>query len=232
MNRLLAILPIALFLSACNEPRVAALGISDDEFAGLVAPVPGSIASDYSARERTVRLFGVQGEPAFATVADTTTWETWNLRVGDDLGRGLRTNTVQNEIELRDATGRTVTVARGGDVALRTITHRLDESAVYVGRATWRVSATAMQEVVALHGAGVETASRLDLFPVPATELVSVAPDGALARLGFRAGDFLFELNGQPATIDAIVERAQTAGAMTVTMYRAGAPGARTFRIE
>lgn len=233
MNRVIsATLAAGLLVAGCNEPRVTPLGISDDEFAGLVSPVPGAGPADYSARERTVRLFGVQGDPAFATLADTATWETWNLRVGDDLGRGLRTSAVDDLIVLRDGAGRAVTVSRGTDVRTRTITHRLDEAAVYEGRATWRVDAAAMKEALALHGAGAETASRLDLFPVPATELVSVDPEGVLARLGFRAGDFLFELDGEPATLDAIVQRATASGTLAVSMYRGGAPGTRTFRVE
>lgn len=217
----------ALAFAGCASPGVTTFGITDEEFGGLVSPVPGAEPGDYRARERTVRLFGVQGDPPFATVADTATWETWNLRVSDTFGRGLRASAVNETIVLEDAEGRALTLARGADVKTRTITHRLDDAAIYEGRATWHVEAAAMKEVLALHGAGAETASRLDLFPVPATELVSVDADGAMARLGFRAGDFLFE-----TTVDEVLQAAASSGTFSVSIYRAGAPGTRTYRVE
>lgn len=218
----------ALFVAGyANPTAVTSLGISDEEFSGLVSPVPGSQPVDYRARERTVRLFGMQGDPAFATVADTATWQTWNLSVTETLGRGLRASAVTDALVLEDAAGHTLRLERGLDVKIRTITHRLDDAATYEGRAMWRVDAAAIKEVLALHGAGAETASRLDLFPVPATELVTVAPDGVMARLGFRAGDFLLE-----TTAEEVAKRAMSSGTFTVTIYRAGAPGTRTYRVE
>ena len=217
----------ALALAGCASPGVTTLGITEEEFGGLVSPVPGAEPDDYRARERTVRLFGVQGDPPFATVADTSTWETWNLGVSETLGRGLRASAVSEALVLEDGAGNALRLERGLDVKARTITHRLDDAAIYEGRATWRVDSAAMKEVFALHGAGAVTASRLDLFPVPAIEIVSVDADGAMARLGFRAGDFLFETDA-----DAVVEGALSSGTFTVSMYRAGAPGTRTYRVE
>lgn len=218
----------ALVIAGCSNPTaVTSLGISDEEFGALVSPVPGSQPADYRARERTVRLFGVQGEPAFATVADTATWQTWNLGVSETLGRGLRASVVTDALVLEDAAGHSVRLERGLDVKMRTITHRLDEAATYEGRATWRLDAAAIEEVIALHGGGAEAVLRLDLFPVSATELVVVDAEGVMARLGFRAGDFLFE-----TTVDEVVQRARASGTFTVSIYRAGAPGTRTYRVD
>lgn len=232
------ILSAALLVATagCGSPTVTDTGISDAELDSLVDPVAGATAADYRARERTLRVFGVQGSPAFATVTDTRTWQTWNLRDGETLGRGLRAKLTGATLELADADGNAISLARGAaDVDARTIAHRLDEAAVYEGRSRWRVDAASMKEIDVAKGAGAEAVQRLDLFPVPAVELVAVDPAGTLGHLGFRAGDFLFEMNGEPLDwqhLDVLVAAASEPGTFTVAMYRAGAPGMQTFTVR
>lgn len=233
------ILLVTLLISAagCGNPTgVEASGISGKELETLVDPVAGASAADYRAKERTLRVFGVQGDPPFATVTDTRTWQTWNLHDGETLGRGLRARIEGATLVLANAESEVGRLSRGaGDVDARTIAHRLDEAAIYEGRSRWRVDAASIKEIEAAKGAGVEAVSRLDLFPVPAVELVTVAPDGALASLGLRAGDFLFELNGEPLdwqNLDALVDAASEPGTFTLSMYRAGSPGLQTFTVR
>lgn len=227
---------LLLAATGCGKPTVTGTGISDAELDSLVDPVAGATAADYRARERTLRVFGVQGSPAFATVTDTRTWQTWNLHDGDTLGRGLRARLAGASLQLADADGNAISLARGAaDVDARTITHRLDEAAVYEGRSQWRVDAVSIKELHVAHGVGAEAVLRLDLFPVPAVELVAVDPAGTLGHLGFRAGDFLFEMNGEPLDwqrLDRLVAAASEPGAFTVAMYRAGAPGTQAFTVR
>ena len=225
-----------LALAGCAEPRVRDLPITEEEHDSLVDPVPGAEIGDYHAYERTLRVFGTQGSPAFATLTDVKTWQSWNLRPGDTLGRGLRVADVKDgTLSLVDANGRAVTIARGSDVQVRTIAHRLDDASLYEGRATWRVEAASMREVLDASGPGVMAELRDDLLPVPLTELVAVHPEGVLGRLDLREGDFLIALDGEsftPALVDTLAARATTPGTFTLTVFRASAPGPRTYRVE
>ena len=50
-----------------------------------------------------------------------------------------------------------------------------------------------------------------------------------------RAGDFLFEMKGEPLdwqSLDVLVAAASEPGTFTVAMYRAGAPGTQTFTVR
>ena len=237
-TRIGVIVIAALLAAGCEnggELEAADRSITPAEMEALVDPVPGAAIEDYRARERTLRVLGVQGDPPFATVADTTTWQTWNLHAGETIGRGLRVREVSGALLLEDGAGSTVSVPRDAAVPVRAITHRLDEAAVYEGRATWRIEPDALREIAELHGAGAVAEPRPDLFPVPAVELVQVDEPGVLGHLGFRAGDFVLELDGAPIPSDveeAIVTRATAGGGFTVRIYRSGAPGLRTFRID
>src|SRR5690349_7644401 len=123
--RIVPVVSLLLLVAACSDPKITSIGgITEEEFDGLVAPVAGSEPADYRAKDRHVRLFGIQGDPAFATIADTATWQMWNLRVDETLGLGLRTQSVAGAITLANANGGAVTIAPGREGgALRTITH-------------------------------------------------------------------------------------------------------------
>src|SRR5688572_14613016 len=94
--RIVFVAAALLALAGCAEPRVRDLPITEEEHDSLVDPVPGAAIGDYRAYERTLRVLGTQGDPAFVTLTDVKSWQSWNLRAGETLGRGMRVSDVKD----------------------------------------------------------------------------------------------------------------------------------------
>ena len=112
--------------------------VSESELSGLLAPEPGAAAAAYEARTARYRLFGVQLSPlrseSFATLADTSTWETRNLHLGELLGRNLRVTAITSEgLQLTGPKGSQL-LPVGREVSLRVIRHHFDTAALHEGR--------------------------------------------------------------------------------------------------
>jgi hypothetical protein len=212
----------AAALAACSTeplPREGApseeglRGVSKSELSSLLAPEPGAAAAEYEAVSSRYRLFGVQisqtPSKSFATLADTATWETRNLHVGELLGRNLRVRAITPEgLELEGA-GSARVLPVGKDVHLRLIRHRFDTAALHQGRHRWRVDGGALARVRDRYGLGAQ-AEPVNFFPAPALRLRHVQEGGVLSRLGLREGDLLFTLDEQPLTpsgLGAIADR-------------------------
>ena len=197
----------AAVLTACSsetlprEPETVEPGVSEAELSSLLAPEPRAAAAEYEAVPVRYRLFGVQlsevpGE-SFATLADTATWETRNLRVGELLGRNLRVRAIRPEgLELEGSgAGRVLPV--GKEATVRLIRHRFDTAAVHQGRHQWKVDSEALARIRDRYGLGAR-AEPVSQLSEPALRLSHVQPGGVLPRLGLREGDLLFTLDGQP----------------------------------
>ncbi len=207
----------ATVLSACSTetpPREPGPGeTSEAELSSLLAPEPWAAAAEYEAVPVRYRLFGVQlsempGE-SFATLADTATWETRNLRVGELLGRNLRVRAIRPEgLELEGA-GAGQVLPVGTEATLRLIRHRFDTAAVHQGRHQWKVDSDALARIRDRYGLGAR-AEPVNVFSEPALRLSQIQPGGVLSRLGLREGDLLFTLDGQglsASALDTLVDR-------------------------
>lgn len=214
-------------------------GVSNSELSMLLAPEPGAAAAEYDARTARYRLLGVQlsqvPAESFATLAETSTWETRNLHVGELLGRNLRVTAITPEGLQLTGTDGTRVLPVGQDVPLRVIRHRFDTAAVYEGRLRWRVKRDVVARVRGRYGVGAR-AEPVKVFPEPAIRLIQLQKDGVLARLGFREGDLLFSMNGEPLTPDnlgALAERlAQPEGTVRLKVFRDAAFQALTFTAD
>jgi hypothetical protein len=215
MRTFLAVTMISLSagaLAACSSepsPREAGPGeqpqhgVSEAELTSLLAPEPGTEVEEYQATYVRYRLFGVQlsqvPSESFATLADTATWETRNVRVSELLGRNLRVRAIRPDgLELEGAAGvRLLPV--GKDVQVRLIRHRFDAAAVHQGRHWWSVDGQALARLRERYGLGAQ-AEQMHVFSEPALKLSHVQPGGVLSRLGLREGELLFTLDGRPLT--------------------------------
>lgn len=202
-------------------------GVSESELSSLLAPEPGASAAEYQATSARYRLFGVQRSQtpgkSFATLADTATWETRNLHVGELLGRNLRVRAITPEgLELEGAGGTRV-LPVGKDVHLRIIRHRFDTAAVHEGRHRWKVDGGALARIRERYGLGGQ-AEPVNVFPEPAIRLSHVQEGGVLWRLSLREGDLLFTLDGQPltpSTLGALADRLVEPGStVRLRVYR------------
>lgn len=212
------------------------VGVSSDELSRLFAPEANAKASDYRAQTQTFRVLGTQaeGEERFVTLADTTSWETRNVAVGDLIARNLKVVAVDDAGATIDTAFGRVTVQIGQDLPLRQIRHRFDLAASYQGRLTWQVDSANLKALRAKHGIGA-TAAEQDVFPDPSIQLVTVDPKGVFAKLGLKEGDLLFTANGQkvaPDGLEALADQLQTAGTVTLTVYREGAVETLTYNVQ
>ena len=119
-TQLLSFVVLALpWLASCNGADLASgATVSEREVSALAVAEPGAKATEYSARSATLRLFGTQGEgaAAFATLADTATWDTSNVRVGETMGRSLKLVAVrESAIEIVDTTTNSRRTVRAGE---------------------------------------------------------------------------------------------------------------------
>lgn len=222
-----------LGLGACNgaaqsEGPPAAVSALAVNLTSLAQPEPGALPADYEERAVTLRLFGTQGEgsEAFATLADTATWETRNYRVGDTLGRNLKLTAVRpqageagepGEIELTES-GRVRVLRAGADLSVRLVEHVFDRAALEGGQHRWSVKGRVLARVLARYGLGATETEAVTYGSLPALRLGPVRPGSVLERLGLRRGDLLLALDGEPLTA---VGLSRLGDAVT----RAGGPG-------
>ncbi|HYH98129.1 hypothetical protein [Hyalangium sp.] len=214
-------------------------GVSESELLTLLTPEPGAAAAEYEASTSRYRLFGVQisqvpGE-SFATLAETSTWATRNLRVGELLGRNLRVTAITSEgLELTGGVSARV-LPVGQDVLLRIIRHRFDQAAVHRGRHHWKVDGGAVAQLRSRYGLGVQT-EQVTLFLEPAIRLIHLQAEGVFSRLGFREGDLLFSMNGKSLTPDelgAVADRmAEQGSTVRLRVFREGGLHEFTFSVE
>jgi hypothetical protein len=233
-------------LAACStEPppsvgggEVPQVGVSEAELATLLAPEPGAAAAEYEASTSRYRLFGVQlsevRSESSATLADTSTWETRTLRVGELLGRNLRLTAITPEgVELRGP-GELRRLAVGQDASLRLIRHRFDKAAVHQGRNHWKVDGEAVGGIRGRYGLGAQ-AEPVNVFLEPAIRLSHVQESGLLARLGFQEGDLLLSMEGKPLSpedLGALADRLLTPGSkVRLRVFRENAFQELTFSV-
>jgi hypothetical protein len=211
--------------SACS-PRISDVGTPIDpaELSTVIAPEPGAVAADYRAFDTKLRLYGVQPATGTATIADTSTWETRDVRVGDLVGRNLRVSSIgTRSFELTATTGATK-IETGHAAAFRVIRHRDDFATAYRGKDRWHADSASMRDLRARHGDGA-TATPVHVFDLDAAELSTVAPDGAFSRAGFRPGDQLLSLDGSPISannLSSVTDHLVTAGTVKITLLRTG----------
>lgn len=218
-------------LAACSTEALRPAGdtgeaprteVSEPELSGLLEPEPGAVAAAYEARTARYRLFGVQLSPvrteSFATLADTSTWETRNLHVGELLGRNLRVTAITAEgLQLTGSEGSQL-LPVGREVSLRVIRHRFDTAAVHEGRLRWKVNSSVVSQLRGKYGLGAQ-AETVTVFPEPAIRLTHVQENGVFARLGLREGDLLFRMDGKPLTPDLLGALADQLSAPGATVH-------------
>jgi hypothetical protein len=214
-------------------------GVSELELSALLAPEPGAAAADYEASTSRYRLFGVQisrvPAESFATLAETSTWATRNLHVGELLGRNLRVAAITPAGLQLTGTRGTWVLSVGQDAHLRVIRHRFDKAAVHQGRHRWKVDGGAVAQIRGRYGLGAQ-AEQVHAFPEPALRLVHLQEGGVLARLGFREGDLLFSMNGKQLTPDdlgAMADQlAEPGSTVRLKVFREAALQELTFSVE
>jgi hypothetical protein len=243
MMKTIALMLVALLFVGCTDEssRVTSEAepeapVTRDELIALRAGVPFA-PEQYLARRETYRLFGVElGDgtlPKTAIVADTKTWSTRIWKEGDLVGRGLRVVAIADgRVDLVDARGATLSLARGKDISLRVARHELDVVAAPLGKHRLRIDSAAARAALEGHGAGA-TAEKVDLFGGPALKLGPLEPGGLFAEAGFREGDLLLAYDGSPVTdgtLDELAAALTREGAIPrVRVFRAGASIDLTF---
>jgi hypothetical protein len=243
MMKTTALMVIAVLFVGCTDESSRAISEAEpeapvirDELIVLRAGVP--FASDqYQARRETYRLFGIElGDgtlPKTAIVADTKTWSTRTWKEGDLVGRGLRVAAIADgRVDLVDARGATLSLARGEDLSLRVARHELDVVAVPLGKHRLRVDSAAARAALEAHGAGA-TAEKVDIFGGPALKLGALEPGGLFAEAGFKEGDLLLAVGEDPVTEGTLNELAAALAREgeipRVRVFRAGASIDLTF---
>lgn len=199
--------------------------VSRGDLPHLLSREPGASIEQYRARTVTYRLFGVQAgdEVPFATLADTSTWATRNIRPGDRLARNLQVVDIGDDTVTLRGAGGIQKLHVGEDVALRVIHHIVDEAAVYRGKHRFDADVEAMRLVRDRYGLGADAAyaSKLDHDGV---ELTNVRPDGLLAKLDLRDGDLISRVNDGPVTeenVSQLLETLTTVGSHSILVVRA-----------
>jgi hypothetical protein len=241
-TQLVSVFVLALpWLASCNGADVSAGAVvTEREVAALAVPEPSAPASEYSARAVTLRLFGTQGEgrAAFATLADTATWDTNNVRVGETIGRGLKLVSVsESAIELLDTTTATRrTVRSGEDLAVRVIEHEFDRAALESGEHVFHISARSLARVASRYGVGTtcEPVAFADRTPC---QVAAVAKHSLADRLGLQAGDLLMTEDGEavtPHNLSAILRSIteSKSQSLQLTVARGGIFLARVYLAE
>lgn len=253
MKRLLKSLSVVLWgmvvvtLAGCSIEALRPEGtageppstVSESELSGLLAPEPGAAAAEYAARTARYRLFGVQLSPvrseSFATLADTSTWETRNLHLGELLGRNLRVTAITSEGLQLTGPEDSQLLPVGRELSLRVIRHRFDTAAVHEGRLRWKVKGSMVSQLRRQYGLGAQ-AETVTVFPQPAIRLTHVQESGVFARLGLHEGDLLFYMNGEPlspAQLDALADQLSTpGGTVKLQVYREASFQTLTFTVD
>lgn len=239
-----ALLGLLLGMTGCAGGKttgdaVQAAPVSEREVSSLFEREPGGTLGDYRAETQTVRLLGVQGEgaEAFATVMDTVTFHTRNIPVGSLLGRNLKLSGLSLEGAEFAGSGGELSRARVGDpVTLRLVRHRFDDVRTDLGKHRFILQSQLLAEIHATYGAGAQT-SRETLLPIPALKLSRVDPKGALARIGFEEGDWVFSVDAVDVSNDdaaGLFARfaARTPGPVLVTVYRSGTSQTLSYQLE
>lgn len=199
--------------------------VSRRDLPHLLSREPGASHEQYRARTVTFRLFGIQAgdEVPFATLADTSTWATRNIRPGDRLARNLQVVEIGDDAVTIRGAGGLQKLRVGEDVALRLIHHIVDEAAVYRGKHRFDADLEAMRLVRDRYGLGADTsyASKLDHDGV---ELANVRSDGLLSKLDLRDGDLISRVNDRPVTeenVSQLLETLTTKGTHSLLVVRA-----------
>jgi hypothetical protein len=236
MSRLIL---FALVASACAPtPAAGPAALDRDELAALLRPEPHALASEYRVYATRLRLFGVQpgdgGRAPTATLADTATWATRTLAVGELYARNLALTAVDGTRAILTASdGQTIVLLPGEEAVVREIRHRFDEAAQYQGRHRWIIDSAAMGEVGRRYGAGAQAEPR-HLGATATLALTEVSEGGVLARAGFRAGDLILAVDSTPAAqLDVAMLAARLAApgpALAVAVLRGGSRLNLSFR--
>lgn len=203
-TQLVSLALVALpWVASCTGADSASPTVTKQEVAALAVPEEGAPASEYVAHPTTFRLFGTQGEgaTAFATLADTSSWDTSNIRVGETIGRSLQLVSVSDAgIELLDTTTREGRMVRSGeDISVRVIEHEFDRAAVESSEHVFHTHARSLARIEARYGIGTscETVSFAGQSPC---KVGVVAKNSVAARLGLQPGDLLLGADGSPVT--------------------------------
>lgn len=210
-----------------EHPRAERTGVplTPTEVEQLIVKEPDASADQYRARTATLRLYGIQSgdEVPYATVADTTTWATRDLRVGDRLARNLRVVDIGDEtITLRGAGG-TQRLRIGEDVSVRLVHHIVDEAAVYRGKHRFDADLDAMRLVRDRYGVGAE-ATYASMLEQDGVALSNVDPEGLVSKLGLKDGDLVARINGEQVTeanFSRIAETLTTPGTQSIAIVQA-----------
>ena len=143
--------------------------------------------------------------PQFATLADTKTWETSNVTVGQTIGRSLKLVAVrENEIDILDTvTGKPQTVRAGENVSVRIIEHEFDRAAQETASHVFHTDPRGLQRVASRYGVGAscETVAFAGHSPC---RITAVAKHSLADRLDLKVGDLVVSSDGQPVTPDSL----------------------------
>lgn len=241
-TQLLSFVVLALpWLASCNGADLASgATVSEREVSALAVAEPGAKATEYSARSATLRLFGTQGEgaAAFATLADTATWDTSNVRVGETMGRSLKLVAVrESAIEIVDTTTNSRrTVRAGEDLTVRVIEHEFDRAARETGEHVFHISASSLARVASRYGIGT-TCESVELATYTPCKVTAVAKNSLAARVGLQAGDLLISADGVTVTPDNLGTILRGLGesrsqSVQLTLARGGVFFPRVYLVE
>lgn len=215
--------------------------VTEQELSSLLAPEPKSRYTDYRAYRKAYRLFGVSGEgdSRYATLANKKGWATFDVRVGDMLGRNWKVAEIGADyIRLRGPSG-TVRINEGGDASVREILHRVDRVTTYLGKHRHVVNAATVKLIRDRYGVGATSEGRAGVFPDDAVELVTVDPKGVFGRLGFQPGDLIFtvensKMMASQSALETLADKFQNRdlGMITVRVFRGGSSQDLQFEIR
>lgn len=194
---------ILTMLAGCQsgEPTVPDEEVTQTEMTQLLVLEPESVAEDYRGASVTFRLFGTQAgdETPFATLADTRSWQTRDVRPGDLIGRNLRVTAIGESFIELGGRGPSRRVEVGRDVTVRVVRHRVDEAVRYQGRHRFEADASSMQLTRARYGLGA-TGAFSSHVGHDGVELSEVDPSGLLGKLGLQKGDLIATREGAQVT--------------------------------
>lgn len=242
-NRVLAIAVVGLWGCSPQDASISeSLGektnLSEHEVRSLFVPEPASSPEEYLAQSLSLRLFGVQlRDQRFATVANTVTWSTRNLREGDLIARNIRVQSLeQGRIHLATPEGLVELEVGGRDLTLRAVRHRFDLAVESLGRHRWRVNRDALGAIYSRYGVGA-VGKPIAVLGENGVELAAVDPNGALARLGLRAGAILVSAGGESVEatrLDQVIERilAARGSQVSIRAYVNGHGTSVTYLVE
>lgn len=215
--------------------------VSEQELSALLAPEPKSRYTDYRAYSKAYRLFGVSGEGTsrYATLANKKGWATFDVRVGDMLGRNWKVAEIGDTYVRLSGPSGSVRLNEGRDASVREILHRIDRVTTYLGKHRHIVNASAAKIIRERYGVGATSEGRSGVFPDDAVELVTVDPKGLFGRLGFQAGDLVFTVENSrmmatQSALESLADKFQNRdlGMITVRVFRGGSSQDLQFEIR